>query len=137
VASELEVQVGARESQVLRQEGRISGHGAFGGMEEGDEMAAGRTDVGMVGDVSFVEVVTSTEARVVGGASVLLVHTVAVEVTAVSVRVKEVVMMVMEFETPVMVTGHKVVVVKTISDVTMSDAAGTEDDGAGVKPGRI
>jgi hypothetical protein len=116
--------------------------------------------VEMVGGMRLVGVGTRTEASVVGGASVHLVQTVTVAVTTVSVRVNEVVMMVMEFETPVMVTGHKVVVVKTISDVTISDDAGTGaeisaeaaelaaddaisggdsgtgDDGAGVEPGR-
>jgi hypothetical protein len=156
----LDEQAGASESHVLRQEGRTSGQGAFDGIDAADETGAGRTEVGTVGDVISVAVVTGAGTNVVGGASVHLVQTVTVEVTTVSVRVNEVVIMVIESEMPVMVTGHKVVVVKIISDVTTSDGVGTdaelstvtaklaedgeisviasetEDDGARVEPGR-
>jgi hypothetical protein len=117
-ASELEVHLGTRESQVLRQEGRTWGQGALEGDGRADEVEAGRTELSTGVEVRDVTVVgcSGVDAggagvRVVGGASVHFLQTVAVDVTTVSVAVVEVAMMVLEPEVLVMVTGQVVRVV--------------------------
>ena len=83
-----------------------------------DDTGPGKTDVGTLADLLSVIVVSGAGVvadgagvKVVGGALVHFVHTVAVEVMTVSVVVKDVRTTVLEPEVLVSVTGHKVVVV--------------------------
>lgn len=137
-ASELEVHFGTSESQVLRQDGNTCGQGAFDGMGVSEETEPGDTEV-FAASV-FVSVPMGGDegvpaggagVRVVGGASVHLVQTVTVDVITVWLNVLEVVTKVLEPEVLVTVTGHRVVVVKTISVVMTSEGAGV-DPGAAV-----
>ena len=121
----MDEQSGTSESQVLRQEGRTSGQGASDGTSAADETEPGRTDVGTSADEVPVTVVSgerdvATDAgvvadgagvKVVGGASVHFVQTVAVDVMTISETVTEVVVIVLEPEVLVSVIGHSVVVV--------------------------
>lgn len=135
----MEEHVGTRDSQVFRQDGRTSGHGALdasAGSSDGPDpgetdVAAGTEELsvivdsgeGIVAGNAGIEV-ADAGVKVVGGASVHLVQTVAVDVMTVCVKVREVVVKVLEPEVLVRVTGHKVVVVKMISVVMMSEVAG-------------
>ena len=132
---------------MFRQDGRTSGQGALeASAGSSDEPDPGKTVVGTGRDVLSVIVdsgetvvagnagveVAAAGVRVVGGASVHLVHTVAVDVMTVCVRVREVVTKVLEPEVLVMVTGHEVVVVKMISVVMISEVAGVVAEVSGV-----